>query len=271
MNEFLYLIRDWTSDAYLIVVGLGIWETIGKILNAEFTAATVGALAGAWAAIRIGRNSKAREEIVSEIRHLNAAITLAQSTAIAAFKFKKLQLSTIGKHSDDMIKFQRKQKIEILMTTMPPFVSQARRLQEIALEKISPLEITTARTAALIESVDKLNHSISEKNALVKETQNSQVEHISVQVYLGITNNNKTNKSYPDILHSICLYLDDIIYFSHSICKELHTLGNSIIDQKSPKERKSLPNIIEPNFKYARESGLFPDNTHYQEWEIYFK
>ncbi|WP_339416140.1 MULTISPECIES: hypothetical protein [unclassified Pseudomonas] len=271
MNEFLYLIRDWTSETYLIVVGWSIWDSIGKILNAEFTAAIVGALFGAWAAIRIGRNNKAREELLSEIRNINAAITLAHSTAITAFQFKKLQLEIIDKYKGDKRKFQNNEQIEVLMRTMPPFASQARRLQEIVLEKISPLEITTARTVALIESAEKLNHSISEKNALVKQTQSSQNKNISLEVYLGIAQNNITNKAYPEILDSISAYIDDIIYFSHSICTDLCTLGGVIIGQRKLKDRKSLPNIATPNFNYAKKSGLLPDNRNYQDWDIYFK
>lgn len=271
MNECFNLIREWTSEAYIILVGWSIWESIGKFLNAEFTAALIGALAGAWAAVLIGKNNKSRDELTSEVRSINAAITLAHSTAITAFYFKKLHLSTMKKYHDDVICHQNKEDFEILMKTMPPFVSQARRLQEIVLEKISPLEITTARTVALIESTEKLNHSISEKNSLVKESANSQSKEFQLGIYMGKMQNNKTNNAYPEILGSITCYLDDIIHFSHSICTDLHTLGSKIMDQQKPKERKSLPNISTPNFKNAKESGLFPDNKNYQDWDNHFK
>ncbi len=59
---------------------------------------------------------------------------------------------------------------------------------------------------------------------------------------------------------------DDVIFFSHLLCKDLTIHGNKVLDKYKSQFKGTLENIHAIELSHEKTAGLIPSDEQYSDW-----
>ncbi len=265
------------------------WERFVEIFNSAFTTSLVGALAGAYAgayaAQRIAERSKELAEFQAQIRNTNAAITLSFMVCNAAISLKRQHTKVLcdsyfakKAEVEDFLQSRkvRETKPDIafefqanLQST--PFLSvPIDALSTLVYEKLSVSVRPLAGVAALTGALSSLAYMITKRNELIESFKelSPQVREASFPaLYFGHPDSEgHVSTEYLDTMRGLQNLTDDVIFFSHLVCKDLITHGNKVLEKFKLQFKRELEQIHAIELAPEKTAGLIPSDEQYSEW-----
>lgn len=269
------------------------WEGVKSLFNSAFTSSLVGALAGAYAgataAQRIAERAKERERLLAQIRGTNAAIMVSFGVCNAGLSLKKQQIKDLCDSYNlkraALAEFFRKRKAgEIEKATPFEFQADLRSLQMpwVPMEalrgqiydKLSVSGRPLALVAALSGALSSLSDTIANRNRLIDVFKQLSPEARAnlPALYFGLRNEEgHTSTEYADTIQALASLTDDVIFFSHLLCKDLADSGNRAVDQYAKRFKDESESIHEIDLSPAASAGLLPPDSQYGDWLRGFK
>lgn len=261
-------------------------EYLCTVLNSNFAIAFIGALAGAYAgAVAAHRSivkSQSRNEVLTEIRSVNAAIIVSLSICNTMLGLKsQIVQPLIDRFSKDRATFREALErlragqrpdapihcqMDFTAFTAPLLPIAA--LKELIYQRISahgkPLNLVSqidGAAAGLLEAVARRERIAEEfkRNPPPKEQ-------LPFFYYGERLDSDQTHGEYADTLEVIRSYTNDVIWFSVHLCDELVKYGRTREQQFTKRFGKGAPKVNAPDFKQPRESGLIPPDQEYSSW-----
>lgn len=269
-------IPDWVS-----------WQNGGIFLNSAFTTSLIGALAGAYAgaraAQRITERSKDREQLLSQIRTTNAATMVAFSVCNAGLAVKKQHVQSMyeefvrAKAELEAFRQQRatgqrqgnaEYRFVADMKTFPSPSAPIETLKDLVFHRISAYGRPLALVAVLEQSFAGLKEMIAKRDALIHRfTSGAVPKELLPKYYFGMPlPSGDTNQEYPDLIEGIHSYVDDIAFFSSSLCADLVAHGNRAHALFTKQFGKGAPKVSTADFAGPRKQGLIPPDAQYADW-----
>lgn len=262
------------------------WEAAKNFANSAFTTSLLGALAGAYAgayaAQLIARTAKLKDDLRTEVRNVNAAIAISFSIVNVLLSLKKQHVrSLLERHATEQQRFHEYKmkreagfiqgdaayRFQADFRTIEPVTLPVEQLLEIVLTKLS----TTGRPLNLVLSLsgtlERLNGMIERRNILISEFRenNFPAGATLVSMYFGLEyGGGHVNQEYPDSVRGIGSYLDDLIFFSHLLCKDLEEHGKLLIERFRSQVGRDAPEISEVDFETPEAKGFIPPASEYE-------
>ena len=260
------------------------WPSIKSLFNSSFITALVGSLAGAyagaWGAQKIAVKAKYKEDALTQIRSINAAISTSYSIMNAFLAMKKQHIRALKVDFDrtkGLIERQRKGEIKYLeytanLLTFPNIHSPVSILQSLVFEKISSPARARVLTLQIRESIEFLNASITERNNLIEKfkTIDFYKENLT-DLYFGFPLDTIHDTSMPSLIEAIHNQVDDVIFFSLLLCKDLNQCGEKLKKNLDPQLQKICPKVENVDISKPASEGLLPSKELYAEWLKAFK
>ena len=269
------------------------WETLKSFGNSTFTTSLVGALAGAYfgarSAQRVAERSKVRDDLVKEIRNVNAATALSFGIVNGMLELKKQHVAQLkSSHNHDLQRHQEymaKRESGEIQGNAPyalkidfrklPMVNQPiSLLRDIVFGRLSTSGRALNLVASLEGALDSLNTSIAQRNHLIKMFEAGEFPPGAdlPAMYLSLPyNGGHVNQQYADIVGATASYTDDAIFFSCLLCKDIQEYGNGVAATFRTSLKKTPPRVFEVDFKQAEEGGLLPKDDEYKTWFTAFQ
>lgn len=274
---------SWSTLTHIVC-----WETIKSFSNSAFVTSLLGALAGAFAgataAQRIAERSKHREELLREMRNVNAAIALAFGICNTLLALKKQHVKSLKETYDvqkaALLEFERQRnageiqrdkvfKLKSDLQTLNPQSFPMDTLRMVVFERLSIIGRPLNLVVTLSQTVQNLEESLSKRNSLIESYKTvlaNDTQHIST-LYLGLPyGEGHINLDYPGTIDAIYSQTDDGIFFSNLLCKDLHAHGNRLADEFKKKFKDNPPCISEVDFTAVSTIELMPDEKNYADW-----
>lgn len=260
-------------------------NSLWQIMNSNFTTSLLGsgagALAGAWIAQRLMERQKSREELLTEIRAVNSAITAAFTICNRVIGLKKQHLIEMkNKYNNDRENFSRSigqqarggREFTLDLRALPQLVLPVDILKGTVANKVSADRRPLALIISIVETDLLLNQSIVFRNQLIekfKSLLSNGDQHLGC-IYFGISyeinSGGMHQAEYKDTLENICIHADDLIFYSHLLCGDLEKHGAELRNKFQQQKGKNTPTIVSVSFDEANEQGLLPDNEKYKDW-----
>lgn len=268
------------------------WQDAKDFFNSAFFSAIfgslAGALAGAYAAQRIVERAKRRDELLKEIRHTNAAITVAFGMCNSLLSLKKQHVKSLKEVFDsqkaELIDHLKKQqrgqigkgqifefKADLETLSLPPLPVET--LQTQVFEKLSLMGRGLSLVITLVQTLHSLSASLEKRNQLIdayKVNAGLKPDDFPA-LYFGLRQGNYINQEYPSSLDAINSQTDDGIFFSQLLCKDLVEHGSQIAQRFKKHFGKGAPHVNRPDFAKAEENNLMPSPDNYTDWLTMFK
>jgi hypothetical protein len=262
-------------------------EIVGAGLNSNFSTALLGSLAGAFggaiAAQRIAERSKHREEILTEIRHVNSAVMVAATICNTVISSKTQHVNPLwaGFQQDaerlrvfeqEWNSGQEASKASFHYTadlrifpcpTLPIAV-----LEDFVFNRLKVFGRPLSIVSTLAQSIVELKEAYAKREEIILEfrSRSSSTEDF-VKQYFGFPNASKeTNRDHPDIIYAMSVYTDDCIFFSSLLCDDLTAHGRRLRALYEKKFGKGAPEISHADFTGGRASGTVPPSSKYADW-----
>lgn len=259
--------------ASLPSVGIAQW---GSSLISAGLGAGLGAGIGAWTADRIAKRAKLRDELLTELRSIDVAITLCTSVIDVAGSLKKQHLlGLLKKYESDLHRFAlymaaRKSASPFtlsidnlrLQTIAPPIVD----LQGLILKEMSISPNGVKSMIALADAVGNLNGIIDTYNALLDMFRSGSMPagFEPKDYYLAQPVGGVVNHEYGSAVRGIVTYNDDIIFFACKLCQCLTSRGIKVRDRY--KKLSGEKHLIRQMSLSGENSDLIPSDSAYEEW-----
>lgn len=279
-------IAGWIHSGWEFILTQATW--VKEFANSNFftalCASLAGAVAGACVAQRTTERAKLREEMIREIRDTNAAIMLAFTICNSLLSLKKQHVKALKTDYDETrdlaIEHAQKAqsndtqgkgrfKIKADLKTLPHLKLPTDALQKIVFERLPTTGRPLALVISLIEAKFSLNDVIEKRNKLIEQYQTSVLgnqEHF-VALYLGLPDvNGHTNQEYPDAMNAIHSNVDEIIFFSNLLCRDLQQHGEDLAINFKREFRGPIPPISKVDFGMAHSAGLMPSEDDFADW-----
>lgn len=273
---------DSLTDALSSAANIG-WTFLNSNVVIAFFGGMAGAIGGALGAQRIAQKAQKREELLKELRHTNAGITISHTICNSALALKKQHVKPMResflKDQSELEEFEIKResgevsehekfKFEPNMRTFPSPTLPVESLKHIAFQEISPTGRPLALVAMIEEALVELTSSIEKRDRLIRSFARGDIpENLLSYYYFGRPmEDGKVNQEIPDLVEAIYSYVDQLAFFSYQLCNDLTEHGKNVrksLREKSPKE---APHVVEADFSRAFESGLMPTSDEYEDW-----
>ena len=245
--------------------------------------ALAGAFAGAYAAQRSASRSKRKDEIVREVRQTNAAMSVSFTIFNAAIALKGQHVARLaaGLNSGRVraLEFLAKRaagefspdtpfEFQADLSLLPLMRVPGELLREVVFSKLSvtgrPLNLATVIT----NTAHVLDDSIEKRNSLIAEMKEVSARNRNEVAwrYFGLPTSDGTHSEYPDTLGAIVRYLDDLIFFSKLLCRDLREHGLALAAEFKQKFDENELRISEVEFVGPKIVGLIPAEEEYQDW-----
>jgi hypothetical protein len=265
-----------------------IWNGLQGIINSAFAISLVGAIAGAYAgavaAQRISERNKERAEYQVQIRNTNAAITLSFMICNAAIALKKQHTKELCegyfKQKDELAGVLKQRKANALASDIP-FHFQANfqsvpfpavpidALSALVYEKLSVSRRPLALVASLSGALSSLGDVIANRDALIAKFKKNLPQERSPllpALYFGLPyDGGNVSTEYPDTITGLQHLVDDVIYFSQLLCKDLEAHGAKVLGDFMSRF-KQVHEQINSIVDFPDSDGLIPDDGQYAEW-----
>lgn len=266
------------------------FDVLNSGFVASFLSALAGALFGAMAAHKIASKSKLKEELVKEIRVINASIGLTASIANAVLSLKRQHLSKLWQEYkstyDEIHENLRLRKLgliqgaepvravaDMVRLTAPDFPLEA--LMKMTFENMSTAGRPIVLMTAIAHTIKELEDTLNRRNILIEDFKKSNgPENPSFpKKFFAVANDEGgLDSEYRDALWGAVKYTDDLIFFSELMCGDLMEYGKKKVKEyKLGKFGGSDPKIHSIDFSEARAAKLMPNHEDYKNWLEGFK
>ena len=268
------------------------WQEAKDFFNSAFFSASFGSLAGAlggaYAAQRIVERAKRRNELLKELRHTNATITVAFGIANSLLSLKKQHVKSLKEVFDiqklELVDHLRKQQrgeigeaqvfefnADLETLSLPPLPVET--LQTQVFEKLSLGGRSVSLVITLIQTLHSLSASLEKRNQLIHTYKvNAPFKPGEfLALYFGLRQGDYINQEYPSSLHAIYTQTEDGIFFSQLLCKDLVEHGDYIAGLFRKAYGKGAPHVSRPDFSKAEAQNIMPNADNYAEWLTMFK
>lgn len=264
------------------------WEGVGSLLNSAFTTSLIGALAGAFAGARAAQNvaerTKQKDQLLSQIRATNAAIS-------ASFVFCNLLISLKRQHVKPLYEtfvakkaehaeFHAKRKAGQIPEDQPfVFTADLRTLQmpllpvqlieRLVFDKLSVIGRPLALTTSLAGVASTLAELMQRRSTLIEGFKRipPDKQGLVAALYFGRSfAQDRVSTEYADTVEALINQTDDGIFFSQLLCRDLIESGENALKEYKRLSKKSTEHISNIDFRQASELGLMPDESKYQDW-----
>ncbi|MGV2906094.1 hypothetical protein [Achromobacter sp. AGC25] len=238
--------------------------------------ALAGAFAGAWAAQRSARNGKRRDELVAEIRVINAGLILSHSIFESTLSAKKDYIDPT-KVRYEIEKSRYLKQLEMLSEScemvvnfelqyFPEFSSQVGQLQPLVLQQGSTPALRAI--TALVEASGLMSEALKLRNDCLRKFERREIPpNFTYQdLYFGLAAKDGRDQQFSNAVIAVSLYTDNVIYFSRRLCDHLSERGEGLRKELKRISRERV-SIVEFNFDTVDASGLFPARDNYKLWE----
>jgi len=261
------------------------------VLNSNFTIALfsslTGAFAGAVAAQGVIEKNKHREIFLTELRHANAAITVSFSICNTMLALKSQHsLPLYEKFKKDQValkEFKAKLNAGLLKpgekfdyvadfkTFSAPSIP-IEMLKNLVFDKISSPDKALSAVSYLEGAYAGLKEVLCKRENMIAGFKSGTItEEETPYFYFGLRMpSGHTNQEHPDLIEAICSYINDVIFFSSLICKDLMQYGEHI-RKKEKKFSKKAPQVNTADFSTPGASKLMPPDSDYSAWLGGFK
>lgn len=267
-----------------------VWELVLRFFNSVFftglAAAALGAFAGAYAAQRIATKGKYRDELLQEMRDINAAIMLAFAICNSLLGLKKQHTKRIKEQFDaqkaTLLDFHAKRNAGLVPKDEELHV--ACDLQTLSLEPL-PIDILQQQvfdklsvggralslTTTLRQTLHGLSASLERRNKLIEAYKANEIP-FSVELYFGLPlKGGNVNMDYPSSIDAIYSQTNDGIFFSRMLCDDLVEHGRAVVKKFKENFKRGALRISEPEWSKAEKAGLMPYPADYADWVTMFK
>lgn len=262
------------------------WQSAKDFANSAFTTSLLGALAGAYAGAHgaqlIARRSKLKDDLLAEIRNVNAALAVAFSIVNVLIALKKQHVKSLAdrlaaeeaklhayklKRATGFIQGNATYNFQADFQTLAPVSLPTPQLVELVLAKLSTSGRPLNLAISLSGTVESLNGLIERRNQLISEFRAGKFADGAdlVSMYFGLPyGGGHVNREYPDTVSGISAYLDDLIFCSHLLCKDLREHGESLAKTFKAKFGDPTPRISEVSFDTPEAKDMIPQDGNYQ-------
>lgn len=264
------------------------WEGVGNLLNSAFTTSLVGALsgafAGAWAAQNVAERSKQKDQLLSQIRATNAAISASfvfcnLLIALKRQHVKPLYDTFVAKRAE-LAEFHKKRRAGEIPADHPfVFTADLRTLQmpllpvqlieRLVFDKLSVIGRPLALTTSLAGVAATLADLMQRRSALIEGFKQIPPANqgLVAALYFGRSfAEDRVSTEYADTLEGLFNQTDDGIFFSQLLCRDLMKSGENALKEYKRLSKKSVERISTIDFRKASQLGLMPDDSKYQDW-----
>jgi hypothetical protein len=264
-----------------------VWEFLNSVFVISFVGGLTGALGGALGAQHIIERTSRRSELLRELRNTNAAIMVGFSIVNAALALKKQHVQPLYEQFNLQKKALEKFNADRQAGTLPqgaqfPFVADLRSfpapivpietLKELLFDKISAQGRALALASVIEQTLVGLTEAVSRRDALVRQFQSGGIPNQQIpSYYFGLPLPTGTNQEYPDLIHAIHEYVDDLAFFGVLLCEDLVIHGGSVRTALTKKFEKEAPKVSTVDFSGPRQAGLLPPEKNYADWLNGFK
>jgi hypothetical protein len=210
---------------------------LNSMLMRSLLVAFFGALFGAYTAKRIADRTKLKDELLKEIRNLNAGSVIAHSIANAHLGLKRQHVKGLydtfhAKRNEFNEKLAQRaagvpaQQIQFEigfdLQTLAPLTQPVVPLQTIVFDKITASAKAIMLTGVLSQTQQSLNDALTSRNALIESWRQRALPQDQVlPLYFGLPRPGGRDETYPSLIDAIYSYTDDVICFSMMLGDEL--------------------------------------------------
>ncbi|MGE5492163.1 MAG: hypothetical protein ACM31P_12850 [Actinomycetota bacterium] len=269
------------------------WEDIQALGNAPFTTSLLGALAGAFAgaymAQRIAERGKRREELLVELRSVNAAtaLTFEIVNTLLALKTRHVQplnatyqaehsryQDYAAKRVTGQIQGNTPYPIQAELRSIPAVSIPTQMVQDLLFGKISATGRPLNLAASLTEALRHLGKAVDRHNELIGDFRARRLPPGTdlATMYLGLPGpGSQGNREYGDTVSGITTLTDDAIFFAQLLCLDLRDYGRGISDRLRKLLRGEPPRVYAVDFAKARADKLIPNDEDYASWFTAFE
>ena len=252
--------------------------------------ALAGAYAGAYGAQKISERSKERAEFQAQIRNSNTAITLSFMVCNSMIALKQQQTKVLcdtyfAKRAElaGFLKMRADGEIppevpfdftaELGSVPFPTVPIDA--LRSLVYEKLPVPPRQIALVAALTGALSSLAETIENRNGLISKFKNltqEERDRMLLALYFGLPYaGGHVNTEYTGIMQGMKNLTDDVIFFSHLLCKDLEPHGNEVLYEFKSKFKGVVDQIHAIELSPEKTSGLIPPVEQYSEWMSGFR
>lgn len=264
------------------------WSSVGSVMNSAFMTSLVGALAGAFAGARaaqhIAERAKESEALLEQLRATNAAMTVAFSICNTFIQLKRQQVLSLQNGFANQVtqlqEFQRKRNAgelpgdqqfrfhadlrSIQFPQMPVEV-----LQRLVFEKLSLTGRPLALAATIANTIGCVQDLLEKRSELIQQFRAIPPgnDGLTVALYFGLPYaEGRVSTEYKDSVNGLFDQVENGIFFSELLCKDLKSYGDKTLEKYRKYSRKTNERVSEVDFALARQEGLMPDESRFADW-----
>ncbi|MCA3133853.1 MAG: hypothetical protein ING70_16565 [Rhodocyclaceae bacterium] len=268
-------------------------KLIADSLNSSFTTSLVGALAGAfagaYAAQKVANRSKVKDQLTSELRHINAAVSISfgvTNTALMAKgqHIKPLRdkyLSEVNRHKEWMERRRTGQiqgnvpyELSMNLTFIPRVFTTIEPLKSLVFTSVQASSKVVNLLLSLEDYLQQLDRSIENRHRMINEFKERRFPAGAeeVHIYLGLPfGDGHRSVEYGATLDAMSQYVDDVIFYSSELAKELSARGKEVQARYRRLFNDPPPEVSSIDLSIAKERGLLPPAERYEDWLSAFR
>lgn len=258
-----------------------------EVLNSSFSTSLVGSLAGAfggaYAAQKIADRAKFKDQILSELRHLNAAVAISFGVTNTALMAKGQHiLPLFDEHAAEIQRYRAMEQtgvgagintavyeLRMNLVTIPRLSIAIDSLKNLVLSYVHVSSKAINLLTSLEDYLNQLNNAIDYRYKLIQDIREGRLpkgarpEHI----YLGIPfGNGHSSAEYGATLDAMRQYVDNVIFYSATLAQELSDRGKVLQKEYRRRFRDPAPDVSGIDLSIAKKRGLWPSEEKYADW-----
>jgi len=221
---------------------------------------------------------------VSEIRHLNAATSIAFGIANSAMSAKQQHIAPLFKtyqqelerHSTWQQKVETGQiqgnkpfDLELDLQTIPRVLAPIKPLQDLVFGQIPTSPLIVNLTVSLTEFLEHLEIAMASRDRQIADFRSKQLPpgaSIS-HLYLGLRyGEGHRNNEFGSTLAAMHLYNEHVIFYSSELVLELAKIAKASQSKFRAHFSEPPPKVSEVDLTGAKDAGLLPARERYEGW-----
>ncbi len=264
------------------------WDSLGVVFNSAFMTSLVGALAGAFAgaraAQRIAERTKESDNLLGQLRATNAAMTVAYTICNSFIQLKKQHIQALHAGFNTQLaalqEFHRKRNAKEIPPEQPfEFLADLRSvqlplmpievLQRLVFDKLSVAGRPLALAATIAGTIDTVKALMEKRAELITQFRAIPPggQAMTVALYFGLPyGDGRVSTEYKDTLEGLFNQVDNGIFFSELLCKDLKAFGDETLGKYKKLSKKTTERVTEIDFDLAKKEGLMPDESQFTDW-----
>lgn len=259
-----------------------------EALNSSFSTSLVGALAGAfagaYAAQKVADRAKVKDQLTTELRHINAAVSIAFGVTNTALMAKSQHIkplhdkyvSEVHRHKDwvdrrrtGQIQGNSPYELRMDLTHIPRVFTTIEPLRSLVFSSVQASSKVVNLLISLEDYLQQLDRSIENRHRMINDFKERKFPAgaEAVDMYLGLPfGEGHRSDEYGATLHAMSQYVDDVIFYSSELVKDLSVRGKEVQSQYKKLFRDPAPTVSGIDLSIAKERGLLPSAERYNDW-----